>query len=137
LARRYLVNPKVDAGELAKLRKAVGWGERRHEQKKNISCTYLAVACFDEERLVGYVEVLSDGVDDALIRGLMVDPGCQRQGIALELINIVTAEIRKDRIKTVNVLFEPELEPLYCKAGFRIICGGLIDNEDDHHGGQT
>ncbi|MBM4235383.1 MAG: GNAT family N-acetyltransferase [Firmicutes bacterium] len=129
---KFLVNPEVDAGELSKLRKTVGWDERRHKLEKIIGCTYLSVACFDERRMVGYVDVLSDGVDDALIRGLMVDPEYQKQGIALELINMVTAAIRKDRIKTVNVLFEPELEPLYRKAGFRIVCGGLIDNEDDH-----
>ena len=129
---RYLVNPEVDAGELSFLRKAVGWDERKHKLEKIVGCTYLSVACYDKQRLVGYVDVLSDGVDDAFIRGLMVDPDYQKQGIALELLNLVTATIRKDRIKTVNVLFEPQLEPLYRKAGFRIVCGGLIDNEDDH-----
>jgi len=131
LTLRYLVNPEVDAGEISGLRKAVGWDERRQKLEKYVGCTYLSAACYDGQRLVGYVDVLSDGVDDALIRGLMVDPDYQKQGIALELINIVTATIRKDRIKTVNVLFEPELEPLYRKAGFRIVCGGLIDNEDE------
>jgi len=131
LILRYLVNPEVDVGELSKLRTAVGWDERRHKLEKIVGCTYLAVACYAGSRLVGFVDVLSDGVDDALIRGLMVDPEFQNQGIALELLNIVTATIRKDRIKTVNVLFEPELEPLYRKAGFRIVCGGLIDTEDD------
>ena len=128
---RYLVNPEVDAGEISGLRKAVGWDERRQKLEKYVGCTYLSAACYDGQRLVGFVDFLSDGVDDALIRGLMVDPDYQKQGIALELINIVTATIRKDRIKTVNVLFEPELEPLYRKAGFRIVCGGLIDNEDE------
>lgn len=130
---RYLVNPEVDAGELSVLRKAVGWDERKHKLEKIVGYTYLSVACYDGQRLVGYVDVLSDGVDDALIRGLIVDPKYQKQGIALELLNIVTATIKKDRIKTVNVLFEPELESLYSKAGFRIVCGGLIDNEDDRN----
>ncbi len=129
---KYLLNPDVGAGELADLRKAVGWDERKQKLKKIVGCTYLSAACFDGQRLVGYADVLSDGVDDALIRGLVVDPEYQKQGIALELLNILTATIRKDRIKTVNVLFEPELEPLYRKAGFKIVCGGLIDNEDEN-----
>ncbi len=132
MARTYLINPDLDAGELSKLRKAVGWDERKHKLEKIVGCTYLSVACYEEQRLIGYVDVLSDGIDDAMIRGLMVDPDYRKQGVATRLLNIVTSEIRKDRIKTVNVLFEPELEPLYRKAGFRIVCGGLIDNEDDN-----
>ncbi len=133
---KYLINPEIEADELSKLRKAVGWDARKHNLEKIVGCTYLSVACYAGQRLVGYVDVLSDGVDDALIRGLTVDPEYQKQGIALELLNIVTATIRKDRIKTVNVLFEPELKPLYLKAGFRIVCGGLIDNEDDQRSDQ-
>jgi N-acetylglutamate synthase-like GNAT family acetyltransferase len=126
----YLVNPEIEAGALAALRKAVGWDARKDKMEKIIGCTYLTAACYDHDQLVGFVDVLSDGVDDALVRSLVVDPQYQRKGIGLELLRIVTAKVKKDQIKTVNVLFEPELSAFYKKAGFRIVSGGLIDNEE-------
>ncbi|MFU8794763.1 MAG: GNAT family N-acetyltransferase, partial [Dethiobacteria bacterium] len=63
------------------------------------------------------------------IRSLVVHPDYRRRGIALNLLKMVTERIKKSNIKTTNVLFEPELTDLYRKAGFRIVGGGLIDNE--------
>jgi N-acetylglutamate synthase-like GNAT family acetyltransferase len=130
LVLNYQVNPKIKARELARLRKAVGWDSREDKLEKIIGSTYLSVACYNGESLVGFVDVLSDGVDDALIRSLMVDPRYQRKGIGLELLNMVTSRIKADQIKTVNVLFEPKLSSFYRKAGFRMVSGGLIDNEE-------
>ncbi len=127
----YVINPKISAQELSSLRRAVGWDSREDKLEKTIGSTYLSAACYDKDKIVGFVDVISDGVDDALIRSLIVDPNCQRKGIALKLLNIVTGKIREDRIKTINVLFEPELSSLYRKAGFRMVGGGLIDNEEE------
>lgn len=125
----YLVDPELSAEKLADLRKTVGWDARQDRLAKVIGCTYLSVGCYDGDRLVGYVDVLSDGIDDALIRSLVVDPQYQRRGIGLALLRIVNERIKRDQIKTVNVLFEPELAEFYRRAGFRIVSGGLIDNE--------
>jgi len=126
---RYELNPEVSAEMVASLRQRCGWEARQKKMEKIIGCTYLAAACFDDQKLIGFVDVLSDGVEDALIRGLIVDPDYRRRGIAVALLNMVVGRIRADQIKTVNVLFEPNLADLYQKAGFRIVSGGLIDNE--------
>ena len=125
----YCLNPKLQVEELARLRIAVGWDARRNRIGKVIGKTYLSAACFDAKKLVGFVDVISDGVDDALVRNLLVHPDYQDQGIAMNLLQMVTKKIKDDAIKTINVLFEPELTELYQKAGFRIIGGGIIDNE--------
>ncbi len=129
MSLRYELNPEITAGEIAVLRRLVGWEARKKKMAEIIGCTYMFAACFDDDLLVGFVDVLSDGVEDALIRSLMVHPGYQRQGIALKLLEIATGNIKKGKIKTTNVLFEPELIDLYRKAGFKIVNGGLIDNE--------
>jgi N-acetylglutamate synthase-like GNAT family acetyltransferase len=126
----FIINPEIEAGQLAALRKAVGWDARKEKLEQIVGCTYLTACCFDQGSLVGFVDVLSDGVDDALIRSLVVDPRYQGRGIGLELLRMVNDTIKRDQIKTVNVLFEPELTPFYKKAGFKIISGGLIDNEE-------
>lgn len=125
----YQLNPELKVTDIADLRCEVGWEPREDKIEKTIDQIYLTAACFDGSCLVGYVEVISDGVEDALVRNLLVHPGYRRQGIALKLLKLLVESIEKNGIKTVNVLFEPELARLYRKAGFRIIGGGLIDNE--------
>lgn len=127
---RYELNPDISAVLVASLRQRCGWEARQKKMEKIIGCTYLTAACFDDQKLIGFVDVLSDGVEDALIRGLVVDPDYRRRGIAVALLNMVVERTKADQIKTVNVLFdEPNLAGLYRKAGFRIVSGGLIDNE--------
>ncbi|MEW5785599.1 MAG: GNAT family N-acetyltransferase [Bacillota bacterium] len=125
----YVEKPDIDAAELAFLRKAVGWDERLDKIRRSAGSCYLRIGCFSAGRLVGFVEVISDFVDDAYIRNLIVHPDFQRQGIGLRLLQMVAARARADGIKTMNVLFEPALTGFYAKAGFTIMCGGLIDNE--------
>jgi ribosomal protein S18 acetylase RimI-like enzyme len=126
---KYVENPVLEAADIAGLREAVGWDGRKDQWEKIAGCTYLTAACFDHDRLVGFVDVLSDGVDDALIRGLVVHPAYQRQGIGLELLQMVIKKVKAEKIKTTNVLFDLELAGLYRKAGFKIIGGGIIDIE--------
>lgn len=127
----YQLNPDLDPGAVAELRRSVGWEGRLEKIKKALNASYLTAACFDGECLVGHIDVLSDGVEDALVRSLIVHPGYQGKGIGLNLLKIVLEQIRRDRIKTVNVLFEPSLNGFYRRAGFKIVSGGLIDNEKE------
>lgn len=126
---RFVINPELKAEVVAELRRAAGWEGREEKLNKVLGRTYMTAACFAGKDLIGFVDVISDCVDDAFIRNLIVHPDFQRQGIALELLKKVIGKIREDRIKTVNVLFEPELTGLYQKAGFTIISGGIIDHE--------
>ncbi len=131
MSLQFVENPELEAAAVAALRKRVGWEERKEKLEQVIGQTYLTAACFDGTRLVATIDVISDGVDDAFIRNLVVDPAYQRRGIALGLLKLVVKRLKADQIKTVNILFEPELNGLYRKAGFRIVSGGMIDNEEE------
>lgn len=128
---RYVENPELGAETIAALRVLVGWDARIKKLEKIVGCTYMTATCYDKDLLVGFVDVLSDGVDDALVRSLVVHPEYQGRGIGLELIRIVVERLKANQIKTINVLFETELTAFYSKAGFRIVSGGLIDNETE------
>lgn len=119
--------PEIQAEELALLRKSVGWDGQVEQVIQTVGCSYFWAGCFAGGKLVGYVEVISDGIDDAYIRNLIVHREYQRRGIGLKLLGLATARIKADGIKMANVLFEPELAPFYRKAGFAIISGGLIN----------
>lgn len=125
----YECNPFLKAEQVARLRELVGWEGRFEKFKKKLENTYFCVACFAGDTLVGYVDVVSDGIDDAYIRDLVVHPDYQRRGIGSKLLDMVVKHIKSNGIKTVNVLFEQHLKEFYRKANFKIVSGGLIDNE--------
>jgi len=126
---RFEENPLLKAEQVAGLRKAVGWDGRTEKYQRILGNTYFSAACFADDQLVGYVDTVSDGIEDAYIRDLAVHPGYQRQGIGSRLLAMVIERIKSDGIKMVNVVFEPGFVGLYEKAGYIIMAGGVIDNE--------
>ena len=126
---RYEYSPHLKAEQVAELRDKVNWESRVEKFKKKLGNTYFCVACFAGDTLVGYVDVVSDGIDDAYIRDLVVHPDYQRRGIGSILLGMIITRVRSHRIKTLNVVFEPRLKEFYAKANFIIMAGGIIDNE--------
>jgi ribosomal protein S18 acetylase RimI-like enzyme len=126
---RYEYSPRLTAEQVAQLRLSVGWDGRVEKYKRKIGNSYLWVTCFDNDALIGYADVVSDGVDDAYIRDVIVHPDYQHRGIGSTLLSMITTRIRTDGIKMVHVIFEPSLEAFYKKADFRIMSSGVIDNE--------
>lgn len=126
---RYEYSPPLTAEQIGELRLSVGWDARVEKYKKKIGNSYFCVTCFDRDVLIGYADVVSDGIDDAYIRDVIVHPDYQHRGIGSQLLSMITGRVRKDGIKMVHVIFEPSLEAFYRKADFRIMCSGIIDNE--------
>ena len=81
MAYLYEQNPNLEAVQIGRLREAVGWDARVDKYQRILGSTYLCAACFFKDDLVGYVDVVSDGVDDAYVRDLMVHPEHQGQCI--------------------------------------------------------
>jgi ribosomal protein S18 acetylase RimI-like enzyme len=126
---RFEENPVLTAEHVAGLREAVGWERRTEKYHRILGNTYFSAGCFAEDLLIGYVDTVSDGIEDAYIRDLAVHPRYQRQGIGSKLLSMVIERTKSDKIKMVNVVFEPRFAGLYKKAGFIIMAGGVIDNE--------
>lgn len=126
---RFEENPVLKADQVAGLREAVGWGGRAEKYKAVLDSTYFCAACLADDRLVGYVDVVSDEVEDAYVRDLAVHPDYQRRGIGSKLLAMVIERTKADGIRMINVVFEPALADFYRRAGFIILAGGVIDNE--------
>ncbi len=129
MSYRYESNPTLTAAQVGELREAVGWDARIEKYQEILGNTYLCVACFNGDELVGYADVVSDGVDDAYIRDLMVRPEHQHQGIASILIAMIVETVKGDGIKMVGALFGPDCAEFFRRAGFYIMAGGVIDFE--------
>lgn len=123
----YRINPDAPPESIAALRRSVGWGGMEAELKDPAMRDYLRIACYDEEKLVGFLAVVSNGVTDAYIQDVMVHPDYQGKGIGTELMNRAMERLKADQIYMISVIYgEEELRPFYEKFGFTtMLCGQM------------
>lgn len=127
MALRFELSSALTGLQLADLRQSVGWD--RHDDKcdRALAASYCYATCFDAELLTGFVNVISDGLLDALICNLLVHPAYQKRGIGTQLVKIVLTKLKQDGVAGAGVLFEPHLAPFYQRLGLRVIQGGSFD----------
>ena len=79
-------------------------------------------------RLVGFVNLISDGFVHAWIQDEMVASDARHQGIGLQLIHQAGDAAREAGCEWLHVDFDDDLKPFYYDTvGFRPTNGGLID----------
>jgi GNAT superfamily N-acetyltransferase len=79
-------------------------------------------------RLVGFVNVLWDGLVHAWIQDEMVSPDIRHQGIGLRLIDVAREAAKQAGCEWLHVDFDDDLRPFYIDgAGFAPTNGGLIN----------
>ena len=81
----------------------------------------------DNEKLVGFVSVISDGAADAFLVDLIVHPDFQKQGLGKELVRRAVKYSESIGVQCVHVTFNRSEEEFYRKCGFHIFGGGIID----------
>ena len=119
----------VSGTAIEALRLAVGWDEEAGKYDQVLTNAWMHLTVRDRGRLIGYVNVISDGIRNAFIADLMVHPSFQRRGIGTALVRRPVRELRTDGVRGVHITFTPELEPFYRACGFLVILGGIIDND--------
>ena len=79
-------------------------------------------------RLVGFVNVIWDGLVHAWIQDTMVDPTARHAGVGRRLIATATLEAKAAGCEWLHVDFDDDLAPFYIDAcGFTPARAGLID----------
>jgi GNAT superfamily N-acetyltransferase len=86
----------------------------------------LHLGAFDAERLVGFLNVASDGGVHAFLLDTTVHPNLQRQGIATRLVRTAVELARERGAEWLHVDFEARLEGFYRGCGFSQTAAGLI-----------
>lgn len=82
----------------------------------------------DGELLVGFVNVIWDGLAHAWIQDEMVSSKSRRQGIGVRLIEVATDHAKQAGCEWLHVDFDDHLRQFYFDAaGFTPTNGGLID----------
>lgn len=121
------VRPALADAELNALF-AAAWGGRPDTRWAPVLVRSLVwVAARHGDRLVGFVNVATDGGAHAFLLDTTVHPDRQRQGLGTRLVRAATAEARRAGAAWLHVDYEPHLASFYAACGFRHTAAGLID----------
>ena len=121
----YIENSPTSAKNIADLREAVGWNRMESVYKNPSMNSYFHIAAYDSEKLIGYIDSVSNGVTD-----LMVHP--DYKGIGTDLMNRMIAELKRRNIYMISVVFEEKLRPFYSRFGFfEMLCGQMQTYESE------
>ncbi|MDD4494282.1 MAG: GNAT family N-acetyltransferase [Eubacteriales bacterium] len=129
----YHENTSISAKQIAELRRSVGWPGMESCYTNPLMTSYYHIACYDDDRLVGYVDTVSNGLTDAYIQDLTVDPAYQGKGIGKELMNRIIAKLKENKIFMISVIYgNAELAPFYERFGFfQMLCGQMQTYETE------
>ena len=84
------------------------------------------VAAFDDDRLVGFVNVATDGGVHAFLLDATVDPDYRRQGVGTALVRAAVSVAAERKCEWLHVDFEPSLASFYGVCGFTPTSAGLV-----------
>lgn len=128
----YIENESTSARAIADLRESVGWNRMDDVYKNPRMTSFYNISCYDGEKLIGYIDSVSNGVTDAYIQDLMVHPDYQARGIGTELMNRMIAALKKRHVYMISVVFEEKLKPFYSRFGFfDMLCGQMQTYESE------
>ena len=126
MAITYRLDPRPGDDALGEFWRAAWNGEPPPTFAPVLARSLVHACAYDGARLVGYVNVATDGGVHAFLLDTSVHPDYQRRGIATELVRLVTVAARERGAHWLHVDFEPHLETFYAGCGFRPTVAGLI-----------
>ncbi|WP_337267662.1 GNAT family N-acetyltransferase [Oryzifoliimicrobium ureilyticus] len=93
----------------------------------NILSRSLAHICaFEEDHLIGFINIATDGGQHAFILDPCVHPASQRKGVGTALVKEAIVTARSRGASWLHVDYEPHLEGFYRSCGFTSTKAGLI-----------
>jgi chloramphenicol 3-O phosphotransferase len=118
----------IQEQEIEALRVAVGWDRSAGTYDRILPNTYTHFSIRQDGTLIGFLNVISDGIADAFLVDLMIHPAYQGTGLGTALVQRAIHDLQQDGIRCVEVIFEPRLESFYRKFGFFMLRAGIIDS---------
>jgi len=108
------------SADVARLYAFEGWHKKSDSLKpvtdalKNSYCAY---AAYDDDKMVGFFRSLSDGVSDAYLVDLIVDPQYRRNGVATALTDALVKRLKADGVEWITAISTPAAKSMYLKKG--------------------
>ena len=124
---KYEFTPHVSPKEVSELRNSVGWNGMEQCYKNSLKKSYFYICCFDNNKLIGFLDVVSNGVTDAYIQDVIVNPDFHGKGLCTNLRKLANDKMVEDNIYMISVLFQESLSPFYKKFGFNTLLAGQLE----------
>ena len=106
---------------------AAAWPDHVWSDFAPVLSRSLAYVCaYQQDRLIGFVNLAWDGGIHAFLIDTTVDPGVQRHGIGRELVTRAAQVAHERGIAWLHVDYEPHLESFYRGCGFQHTAAGLM-----------
>lgn len=120
-------NEKINVVELNELLSTIGWGIKELNKLENsLKLSWGYITARDENnKLVGFVQVLSDGIKHAYILRLLVHKEYQGQGIGTKIVLNMMEWFKQNNFNPV-LITKPAEEAFYNKFGFDRSNNGFI-----------
>lgn len=122
-------NGNISPHDVSNLRKEVGWDPCFEKMNLIIKNSYTYFSITENNNLIAFARVISDGYAISLIVDLNIHPKYQKQGIGTKFVKYIIEELKKDKIKYIQLIFDTELRTFYEKCGFEIGLSGSILNK--------
>jgi GNAT superfamily N-acetyltransferase len=103
-----------------------GWGEPWKGPLPRWDISLVHLGAYDGDRLVGYVNVATDGAGHAFLLDPTVDPAYRHRGLGTLLVRRATDLARDRGGQWLHVDYEPHLDRFYKACGFKPTLAGLI-----------
>lgn len=113
--------------QIEELRVAVGWDKMSGFYDRILAKSYTHFSVCNNNILIGFVNVISDGIGNAFLVDLMVHPDYQAQGLGQAIVKHAIQSLKMDGIRAIEVIFDDHLVPFYRSCGFHIMKSGIID----------
>lgn len=127
---KFLERPTVSDDALNDLF-ALAWpAHERRPFGRVLSHSLTYIVAYDDQRVIGFVNVAWDGGSHAFILDPTVHPLYQRRGIGAELVRRAIVEANRKSVEWVHVDFEPHLQSFYAQLGFRPTDAGVLRLRD-------
>lgn len=120
-------NSEINPNELNELLKTVGWGVNSIEKLENtLKLSWGWITAYNESNeLIGFVQILSDGIKHAYILRLVVHKDYQGQGIGTRIVENLMDLLKENKLNPI-LITKPTEEAFYNKFGFARENNGFI-----------
>lgn len=127
----YSFNRQIEPEQLQSLLRQTGWANQRSidEIKTMLEGTPLTLGAWEDDRLIGFVRVITDGIYRALIDDVVVEESKRGAGIGSELMQQVIERLME--VEEVFLRCGERVVPFYERHHFERSDGVIMDLKKD------
>lgn len=117
----YCLDKRLSATQISSLFCSVNWESGKYPEllEQGFRNAGTVISAFQEDTLIGLVEVLDDGATVAYVHYLLVHPDFHNQQIGTHLMELVK-DIYSNYISLVVIAEKTQALPFYNRLGFRV-----------------